>query len=258
MSNIDQSILEYYGGYNSFIGRKSDIEALTYDGRLCFKLGDKKYFKFSKKFLLGLFKIIKIKFDFLIFDRMSKDIISELINEALLYTKEVMLFTVIKIDTLTSIYENPIINPKISKYPDFIESTTQNFNELKLLKIFEYKNGSLLLLDVGELEGTKYRKVYGYFVSDTYNGIVKDRNHIFMMELIAENHEDNIFILPNTNKSKSYLATNGFDNYAKLLTKSILIKNRKISAVFKNIRDSLFYEFGFIKNIKWYIIEKQW
>ena len=39
-----------------------------------------------------------------------------------------------------------------------------------------------------------------------------------MIEFIADTCGDNFFILPNSDKTKSYLSKNGFDKYAKSFT----------------------------------------
>ena len=59
MSNIDQSIIEFFGGYNSFYRWKNDIRLLCDEGKLCFKLGSKNISILLINFYQDYLKLLK-------------------------------------------------------------------------------------------------------------------------------------------------------------------------------------------------------
>ena len=84
--------MEIFSGYNSIIGTSENFKSSFYDDKLYFKFGMNEYEEFSERFLIELFKILKIKVNFKLFNKMDKEVVSNLINESLICSEKFTFF----------------------------------------------------------------------------------------------------------------------------------------------------------------------
>ncbi len=233
--------MEIFQGYNSFIGTSDKIKTFCNDEKLCFKLGLNVYEEFSVRFLKELFKVLKIKININLFEKMDKEIVSNLINESLFYSRNITFFCITVSNKLDRILINPTFLTGSKKIPQPIKEEILKYREAKLLFEINYLDGKLILIDIGSYEDTKYKKILGYFLRDFYNPFFQEKNSIYMINLIAEVNEDSLIFLPNNEKSKPYVLKHGFDNIAKIFSKKILNNSCKIFSVFSLLKKCPFY-----------------
>jgi len=183
------------------------------------------YEEFSERFLIELFKILKIKVNFKLFNKMDKEIVSNLINESLICSEKVTFFCLSIYDKLDRILINPTFSSDVGKIPKPI-------NEV----IKENTDGKLILIDIGTYDDIKYRKVLGFFIRDIYSPFFYEKNSIYMIEFIAENIDDSLILYPSSESLKSYVFQNGFDKAARVFSEKILVGSTKINSVLNLIR----------------------
>jgi hypothetical protein len=228
--------MEIFSGYNSIIGTSENFKSSFYDDKLYFKFGMNEYEEFSERFLIELFKILKIKVNFKLFNKMDKEVVSNLINESLICSEKFTFFCLSIYDKLDRILINPTFSSDVGKIPKPINEVIKENTDANLLFTVNYIDGKLILIDIGIYDDIKYRKVLGFFIRDIYSPFFYEKNSIYMIEFIAENIDDSLILYPSSESLKSYVFQNGFDKAARVFSEKILVGSTKINSVLNLIR----------------------